>query len=139
MTTGLSSREAILAVEAAGGEVVAEAALVDRSGGSVDLDWAYKDSKDFEINDEQAEVVEGIFKDFASGVTMYQIAKELNERGVLTNRGGKWQQNTVRLILENSFYTGNLEWEGIINKGIHEAIIPDRLFKKTQKRLIERN
>jgi orotate phosphoribosyltransferase len=37
VTTGLSSREAIAAVEAAGGEVVAEAALVDRSGGTVDL------------------------------------------------------------------------------------------------------
>lgn len=37
VTTGLSSREAIAAVEAAGGEVVAEAALVDRSGGAVDL------------------------------------------------------------------------------------------------------
>lgn len=37
VTTGLSSREAIKAVEAAGGEVLAEAALVDRSGGSVDL------------------------------------------------------------------------------------------------------
>jgi orotate phosphoribosyltransferase len=37
VTTGLSSREAIKAVEAAGGEVVAAAALVDRTGGSVDL------------------------------------------------------------------------------------------------------
>jgi len=37
VTTGLSSREAIRAVEAAGGEVVAEVALVDRSGGAVDL------------------------------------------------------------------------------------------------------
>lgn len=37
VTTGLSSREAIAAVEAAGGVVLAEAALVDRSGGSVDL------------------------------------------------------------------------------------------------------
>lgn len=37
VTTGLSSREAIAAVHAAGGEVVAEAALVDRTGGSVDL------------------------------------------------------------------------------------------------------
>lgn len=37
VTTGLSSREAILAVQAAGGEVLAEAALVDRSGGAVDL------------------------------------------------------------------------------------------------------
>ena len=37
VTTGLSGREAMKAVEAAGGEVVAAAALVDRTGGSVDL------------------------------------------------------------------------------------------------------
>jgi orotate phosphoribosyltransferase len=37
VTTGLSSREAITAVRAAGGEVLAEAALVDRSGGTADL------------------------------------------------------------------------------------------------------
>lgn len=37
VTTGLSSREAIAAVAREGAEVVAEAALVDRSNGSVDL------------------------------------------------------------------------------------------------------
>lgn len=37
VTTGLSSREAIDAVRRAGGEVVAEASLVDRSGGKADL------------------------------------------------------------------------------------------------------
>ena len=37
VTTGLSSREAIEAVAREGGEVIAEAALVDRSNGSVDL------------------------------------------------------------------------------------------------------
>jgi orotate phosphoribosyltransferase len=37
VTTGLSSREAIKAIEEAGGEVVAAAALVDRSAGAVDL------------------------------------------------------------------------------------------------------
>jgi orotate phosphoribosyltransferase len=37
VTTGLSSREAIKAIEAEGGVVVAAAALVDRSNGSVDL------------------------------------------------------------------------------------------------------
>ena len=37
VTTGLSSREAMKAVEQAGGEVVAAAALVDRSGGTADL------------------------------------------------------------------------------------------------------
>ena len=37
VTTGLSSREAIAAVEAAGAVVIAAAALVDRSGDAVDL------------------------------------------------------------------------------------------------------
>jgi orotate phosphoribosyltransferase len=37
VTTGLSSREAIKAVNEAGGEVIAAAALVDRSNGAADL------------------------------------------------------------------------------------------------------
>ncbi|NIJ08646.1 orotate phosphoribosyltransferase [Sphingomonas vulcanisoli] len=37
VTTGLSSREAIKAVEEAGGKVIAAAALVDRSNGTADL------------------------------------------------------------------------------------------------------
>lgn len=37
VTTGLSSREAIKAIEEAGGEVIAAASLVDRSNGTADL------------------------------------------------------------------------------------------------------
>ena len=37
ITTGLSSREAIKAVEAEGGKVIAAAALIDRSAGTADL------------------------------------------------------------------------------------------------------
>ena len=41
VTTGLSSREAIKAVEQAGGTVIGAASIVDRSGGSVDLGVPY--------------------------------------------------------------------------------------------------
>jgi orotate phosphoribosyltransferase len=41
VTTGLSSREAIKAIEAAGGKVIAAASIVDRSGGTVDLGVPY--------------------------------------------------------------------------------------------------
>ena len=41
VTTGLSSREAIAAIEAAGGKVVAAASLVDRSGGTAGLGVPY--------------------------------------------------------------------------------------------------
>ncbi|HJR83523.1 MAG TPA: orotate phosphoribosyltransferase [Sphingomicrobium sp.] len=41
VTTGLSSREAIAAVEQAGGEVIGAASIVDRSGGSAELGVPY--------------------------------------------------------------------------------------------------
>jgi orotate phosphoribosyltransferase len=41
VTTGLSSREAIAAIEKAGGAVIAAASLVDRSNGSADLGVPY--------------------------------------------------------------------------------------------------
>ena len=41
VTTGLSSREAIKAIGEAGGEVIAAASIVDRSGGSADLGVPY--------------------------------------------------------------------------------------------------
>ena len=41
VTTGLSSREAIKAVEQAGGKVIGAASIVDRSGGSADLGVPY--------------------------------------------------------------------------------------------------
>ena len=41
VTTGLSSREAMDAIAAAGGEVIAAAALVDRSAGSVAFDMPF--------------------------------------------------------------------------------------------------
>jgi orotate phosphoribosyltransferase len=41
VTTGLSSREAMKAIAAEGGDVIAACSLVDRSGGSVDLGVPY--------------------------------------------------------------------------------------------------
>jgi orotate phosphoribosyltransferase len=41
VTTGLSSREAIKAIEEAGAKVIAAASIVDRSGGSADLGVPY--------------------------------------------------------------------------------------------------
>jgi orotate phosphoribosyltransferase len=41
VTTGLSSREAIKAIDLAGGKVIAAASIVDRSGGTADLGVPY--------------------------------------------------------------------------------------------------
>ena len=33
-----------------------------------------------------------------------KIARELNKKGVLITRGGKWYAGTIKYILENSLY-----------------------------------
>jgi orotate phosphoribosyltransferase len=57
VTTGLSSREAIDAVRAAGGEVVGEAALVDRSDGKADLGVPFTPLIRIEVPTYEAEAV----------------------------------------------------------------------------------
>ena len=57
VTTGLSSREAIDAVRAAGGEVIAEASLVDRSNGTANLGVPYTPLIRIDVPTYEAEAV----------------------------------------------------------------------------------
>lgn len=109
-------------------------------GGCIPYGYDYnKDTREFSINEAEAEIVERIFNQYLQGATPYRIASELNAEGVPTKRGGKWQVNQVLTILNNSFYTGVLEWQGIINKESHEGIITERIFRKVQRKLSVKN
>ena len=70
-------------------------------------DWI-KETKELKINEEQAEVVRQIFNWYINGIGSYTIAKKLNEEQVKTNRGGKWTPSSVRQIIRNEKYVGDL-------------------------------
>ena len=57
VTTGLSSREAIAAVERAGGRVIGAAALVDRSGGAAEFDVPFTPLIRIEVPTYEADAV----------------------------------------------------------------------------------
>ena len=57
VTTGLSSREAIAAIEASGGKVIGAASLVDRSGGKADLGVPYTPLIRIDVPTYQADAV----------------------------------------------------------------------------------
>ena len=65
--------------------------------------------------------------------TNTEIAKQLNERGVKTKKGGEWQAKQILGIARNGFYTGRLSWQGIVNTGTHEAIVSERQFNRVQR------
>ena len=55
---------------------------------------------------EQAEIVKQIFADCLAGKSTHIIAKELNERGIPSRKGGKWTGGTINGILTNEKYIG---------------------------------
>lgn len=60
------------------------------------------------INEEQAEIVRWMFAQALAGKGTHKIASELNERGVPTRKGGSWTATTVRGLLTNEKFTGDI-------------------------------
>jgi site-specific DNA recombinase len=79
----------------------------------------------------EVEVVRLIFAMRASGSTLQKIADHLNAVSIPARRGGRWNPATVRYILDNPKYRGQVEyffrWQDeqaqVISEGEHEAIV----------------
>lgn len=72
---------------------------------------------DREIDEQQAQVVRRIFRNFAAGIGPRAIARTLNEEGVPGPEGKLWNDTTIRGyasrgtgILNNELYIGKLVW-----------------------------
>ena len=72
---------------------------------------------DREINEEEAAVVQRIFRGYAEGQSPNQIADTLNRQGVPGPRSGKWDKSTIHGnpkrgtgVLNNEIYIGRMIW-----------------------------
>lgn len=84
----------------------------------------------FQVVPLEANVVRRIFRERVAGRSLRQIANDLTRDGIPTKRGGRWQANTVKTILENIFYTGSYQCQNRIYQNDHEAIITGDLFQQ---------
>ena len=71
-------------------------------------DW---DGENMVINPEQAEIVKRIFSETLSGRGSQAIANKLNCEGIPSKRDGRWTASTIRGILENEKYTGDVIYQ----------------------------
>lgn len=67
-----------------------------------------KQTKKLEINEEQAEIVKMIFNWYISGKGSFTISNMLNERKIKSPRGKLWNSGTVKYVLTNEKYVGDL-------------------------------
>ena len=94
----------------------------------------YKKGADgrFEVDVGQAAVVRRIFEEYAAGERAKDIYNRLNDEGYRTSRGGLFNKNSLRRILQNEKYIGVYEFEDIrVEDGI-PAIVDRELFGKVQ-------
>ena len=82
---------------------------------------------------DEAAVVHLIFRLYTEEeMGMRLIVQELNERGLTTRRGGRWNVVSVRDTLKNPVYIGTYTRFGLRLPGSHEAIIEDGTFRKAR-------
>lgn len=86
------------------------------------------------INPETAPLVTEIFSRYASGETIREIIKSLNERGIMTTRGNPFRQSSLDTLLCNRIYLGYYKYRGEeVENGVPQ-IIDRELFDRVQER-----
>ncbi len=74
---------------------------------------------------EEAEIVKEIFGGYLSGLGIQKIANALNERGVRTEKIPYWHIDTIRNILRNEKYMGEL----LLQKSLSESHLTKQQIK----------
>ena len=97
------------------------------------------------VNKTEALIVKEIYEMYLQeGMSISNIAKALNLRGVKTKENAIWTNTQVRAVLTNPTYIGkvrhhvNNKEKSYIGDGLHEPIISEELFHEAQK-MIARN
>lgn len=84
----------------------------------------------------EADVLRGLYRDVNAGVGLMALARQLNEQGVTTTKGGRWQHQTLRQTLTRPRYAGLVEHDGReIGPGTWEAIVPEQVWRSAVARL----
>jgi hypothetical protein len=77
-----------------------------------------------------------IFTRYADGETMTQIIDSLNERGIRSKKGNKFNKNSsMHNMLKNKTYTGQFHRCGVLMDNAVPAIVPQEIFDKIQERM----
>ncbi|WP_297232286.1 recombinase family protein [uncultured Flavonifractor sp.] len=97
---------------------------------------------------EEAALIRSIFDRFIAGEGLFPIAKWLNDMGVKTHRGNRFENRTVEYILRNPVYIGKMRWNPtgrtrrdfsneniILADAKHEPLISQDTWDAAQRRM----
>lgn len=104
-------------------------------GGTAPIGYEYIDGE-LVVNKEEARQIRDVYRLYADGYSVTEITRRMEGR---TTKHGDWSHTgTVSNVLDNPLYAGIVHFDGVREKGQHEAIVPallDRKVKARRKRL----
>ncbi|HEY9059239.1 MAG TPA: recombinase family protein [Pseudobacteroides sp.] len=98
------------------------------------------------VNQTEAQIVRMIYSDFLNGMGKNAIMRKLISLGVPTKNGGTWSESTIKSILSNEKYTGNMLLQKTYSqnhltktKKINDGRLPMYHVAKTHEAIIEQD
>ena len=110
-----------------------ESALKLQTCGVTCLGYRTGADKRFEIDPATAPVVKRIFTDYVAGKPAVTICAELNSEGLRTVRGGPFNKNSIRRIIQNERYCGVYDYSGVRDENGVPAIVDKETWRQAQE------
>lgn len=106
-------------------------------GGTVPFGFKIVD-REYTIDEDTAPYVKKIFSMYASGVSVVEICQYLNDRGIRSSLGVKFNNNSLHHMLKNERYLGTYIYKDVVIPNRIPQIINKELFDNVQK-ILEQN
>ncbi len=90
------------------------------------------------IDHEEAEIVREIYEQYICGASLKAIADMLTERRVpYTEKTDRWDKARVARIIDNARYTGDGDYDPIIEESIYESAVQMKIARQTNQNRAE--
>lgn len=100
-------------------------------GGTEPIGYNYVDGE-LVVDPVEAQQVRDVYRMYADGYSVTEITRRMDGR---TTKHGDWSHTgTVGNVLDNPLYAGYIHFDGVLERGQHEAIVPEELNRKVKAR-----
>lgn len=103
------------------------------TGGNIIYGY-YVENHKVKVNEEQAEVVRFIYKQYSIGTYVKDIISQLTEKRIF-NKGKPFARNTIYNILKNEKYSGIYRFNGEIYDNMYPKIVPSEIYDKVRQKI----
>lgn len=109
-----------------------------KGGGNIPIGFDYDQGTGKLLENEYESMqVREVFELFNKRTPIYSIMQIMNEKGYRT-KYGEWKEQTIRFMIPNRVYIGEIKHKDNWYEGLHEGIIPIATFEKAQMIMKER-